>query len=483
MKHIKLLVTFYCITNVLYSSPVTLDASKLGSTIPEQAFRSKTAGKDNSSKGLSALYIKALNNTLKQVKQKDKRKQKSNRNNTQDGFVVATVGDDVITNIDILNAIKFLCFASNQHYDKNCAKLILNAVLDSLIDDSIRQQFAKLQKMQMNNTVIDEKIEEIAKNNQKTVEELGTAFEEAGIDMIIFRKNLYSKLVLTMFYQMMGQKRQATDDAIKRYKDKYTKNMQKKRYKVCEIFLKVDNIQNKQKIEQQAKSIIELLNKGFSFQMLAENLSTSGSMSLSEFEWQTEESFQKPVLSVIREMKVGTYSDIIELKNGYKIVYLLDKAELNKSGQSETIYNVITGEIPINISSEEEFNRIQTTLQLLSEAKSINEFNRICEIYKIKTDKQSIQNPDLLQTELIKRSKEHNTTGILRIDETSPIKILFIESESVPKAELPSDETIKSIILQKEAIKEFNKNMKKIKAQVHITINKNNLQKVLNNET
>ena len=485
MKYIKLLITFYCSINILCANQIKLDAHKLGSTIPEQIFKSKKEGilaGSTTSKGLLALRAKSLNDALKRAKQKDKNKKqnkKSKNENNQEFFVVAQVGDDVITNIDILNTIKFMCFASNQHYDKNCAKLILNSILDSLIDNSIRQQFAKMQNIPIDNKVIDEKIEEIAKNNNKTVDELGKAFEEAGINMTIFRKNLYSKLILTIFYQMMEKTIQATEDSLKQYKNKYTNDIKKTRYKICEIFLPVDNIKNKQNMEQQAKSIIELLNKGFSFQMLSENLSTNGSISLNDLEWKTDESIQEPVLSVVKKMTVGTHSDIITLKNGYKIVYLLDKAEPNKAGQSETTYNVVTGEVPINVSNQEEFNKIQTALQLLSEAKSIDEFNRICEIYKINTKKKSIKNPDMFETELIKRNKENNTTGILRIDETSPIKILFVESESVPKAEIPSDETINSIILQKKALQTFNKNMKKLKAQVHIKINKENLSKVL----
>lgn len=491
MKYIKLLITSYCFINTLYSNQVTLDASKLGSTIPEQIFKSKKEGilsGNTTSKGLLALRLKSINDKLKQEKQnntKKKQNKKSKSENNREFFVVAQVGDDVITNIDILNTIKFMCFASNQHYDKNCAKLILNSILDSLIDNSIRQQFAKMQEIPIDNKVIDEKIEDIAKNNNKTVEELGIAFEEAGINMTIFRKNLYSKLILTIFYQMMEKTIHATDESLKQYKNKYSNDIKKTRYKICEIFLPVDTIKNKQNMEQQAKSIIELLNKGFSFQMLSENLSANGSISLHNLEWKTEESLQTPVLNIVKKMKIGTYSDIITLKNGYKIVYLIDKAEPNESWQSETTYNVITGEVPINISSQEEFNKIQTALQLLSEAKSISEFNRICEIYKINTKKKSIKNPDIFDAELIKRSKERNTTGILRIDETSPIKILFVESESVPKAEIPSDETINSIILQKKALQTFNKNMKKIKSQVHVTINKKNLLKVLddNNDT
>lgn len=487
MNYIKLLITFCIILNTSYSKQIKIDANKLGKTIPESlfnGFKTGLATGNKESKALIALEIKMLSDLIKNDQKQDKsekdnHKQKSNNSNNE-YFVVAKVGDDIITNVDILNSIKFICFASNQHYDKNCAKLILNAVLDSLIDDSIRKQFAKLQEISIDNKIINEKIEEIAKNNNKTVEELGKAFEDAGINMEIFRKNLHSKLLLTMFYEMMEKSVKASDQSLKQYKDKYIKDMKKTRYKVCEIFLKIDDVKNKKNIENQAKSIIKLLKNGFSFRIIAEYLSTNGSVSLDALEWKSEESLQKQVLKVVKNMQIETYSDIIELKNGYKIVYLIDKAEHNKSGQSSSTYKVVTGEIPVNINSQGELMRIQNLMESLSQADSISEFNRICKEYEIKTEKMEIKEPDIFQAELIKRNKTTGKTGIIRIDETSPFRILFIESESVPDAEVPSDEYLNKIVLHKKALQIFNKNMQRIKAQLYVTVNKKNLQKVLN---
>lgn len=487
MKYIQLLTASFIVISMTYSSnnQVNLDASKIGKAIPEQLFRGTKSGivaSSAASKGLLALRIKSLNDALQKERQKkiNKSNKQVDKISNKKYFVIAKVGDDIITNIDILNTIKFICFASSQHYDKSCAKLIINSVLDSLIDNSIRKQFAELQDIPIDNKLIEDKIEEIAKNNNKTVEELGKAFEEAGINMEIFRKNLYSKLLLTMFYQMMEKSTQASDESLKQYKNKYSKDIKSTRYKISEIFLKIDDVKNKENIEKQAQSIIELLKKGFNFRILAENLSTSGSTSLDELEWKTDDMLQKEVFDTVKNMQVGTYSDIIELENGYKIIYLIDKAEPNKDGQSSATYNVITSEIPMNASTQEEFMQLQNKLQLLSEADSIEEFNRICKYYSIKTEKQSIKEPDMIQSELIKRNKTTSKTGILRIDDTSPFKILFIESESVPKAEIPSDEQINNIILHKKVLQIFNKNMKRIKSQIYVTINKENLQKVLN---
>ena len=480
MNYIRLLIASCIIITTSYSNQVNLDANKIGKTIPEQLFKPKTGiGVDKaSSKTLLALRIRALNNALQIEKQKlNKHSNKQVLN--KDCFVVAKVGNDIITNIDILNAIKFICFASNQHYDKNCAKLILNAVLDGLIDNSIRKQFAELQGIPIDSKLIEDKIEEIAKNNNKTVEELGKAFEEAGINMEIFRKSLFSKLLLTMFYQMMEKTTQATEESLKQYKTKYSKDIKKTRYKIYEIFLKIDNVNDMTKIEEQAKSIIELLQKGFNFRILAENISTTDSASLDELEWKTEDTLQKQVLDALQDMQVGTYSDIIKLNNGFKIIYLIDKAEPNKSGQNSTTYNVITSDIPMNAKTQGEMFDLQRKLQALSEADSIEEFKKVCKEYEIKTEKQTITEPDMIQNELIKRNKTTGKTGILRVDESSPFKILFIESESVPDAEIPSDEQLNSILLHKKVLQIFDKNMRKIKSQIYVTINKENLKRVL----
>lgn len=484
MNYIRLLISSCIIITTSYSEKINLDANKIGRNIPEQLFKTKTGmGADkSSSKTLFALRFKSLNDALQIEKQKQNKKSNKQVLN-KDYFVVARVENEIITNIDILNAIKFICFASNQHYDKNCAKLILNSVLDGLIDNSVRKQFAESQGIPINKELIENKIEEIAKNNNKTVEELGKAFEEAGINMEIFRKNLFSKLLSTMFYQAMQEKIQASEESLKQYKIKYSKDMKKTRYKIYEIFLKVDNENDRPKIEKQAQSIIELLQKGFNFRILAENISTTDSASLDELEWKTEETLQKPVLDVVKNMQVGTYSDIIKVGNDYRIIYLIDKAEPNKSGQSSTKYNVITSDIPMDAKTQVEMFNLQRKLQALSEASSIEEFRRVCKEYDIKTEKQTITEPDMIQSELIKRNKTTGKTGILRVDESSPFKILFIESESVPDAEMPSDEQLNSIILHKKVLQIFDKKMREIKAKIYATINDKNLQRVLQEDT
>lgn len=486
MKYIKLLIFSFSFVSISYSSTINLEANQIGKAIPEALFKSKKPGLitgNKDSKALATLHLKRLNDLFKKKQQEIKAKEQykaTKEVSNKEYFVVAKVGNDIITNIDILNTIKFLCFASNQHYDKNCAKLIINAVLDSLIDNSIRKQFAELQEIPMDEKLIDDKIEEIAKSNNKTVEALSKAFEEAGINMTIFRKNLQSKLLLTMFYQMMEKSINVSEKSLQQYKSKCKHDIKEARYKVCEIFLRVDNIKDQERIKKQAQDILELLKKGFKFSLLAEHLSTNGSVLIDTLEWKTSKTLQKQVLDIIKYIKIGSCSDIIKLKNGYKIVFLLDKAEPNKSGQSETTYNVITGEIPIEIISQEEYIKLQNEMRELSEADSIIEFKEVCNKYGVKNKKESIKSPNIIQEELIKRNKATGKTGILRIDENSPIQVLFVESESVPKASIPNDEQLRSILLQKKALQTFNKNMKKIRSQINIIINEENLNKVLN---
>ena len=483
MNYIKSLIAACIITSNSHASTVALDAKKIGHAIPEASFKSKKPGmiiEDKSSKALKILNLKRLNDLFKKKQQQINAKEKNKYSKeiaNKEYFVVAKVGDDIITNIDILNTIKFLCFASNQKYNKSCAKLILNTVLDSLIDNSVRKQFAELQEIPIDDKLIDDKIEEIAKNNNKTIEELGKAFEEAGINIPIFRKNLQSKLLLTMFYQMMEKSIQASEQSLKQYRNKYKNDLKETRYKVCEIFFRMDDKKNQEKIKKQAEDVLVLLSQGFKFSLLAEYLSTNGSVVLDTLEWKTSRNLQKPVLDAVRNMEVGTFSNIIELKNGYQIVFLIDKAEPGKVGQSETAYTVITGEIPIEITSQEEFFRLQEQMRQLSEASSVEEFKRICKEYAVKTETHTITEPNIIQAELIKRA--NGKTGILRVDNTSPIQILFIESAVVPDATVPDDKYLNSILLQKKALQTFNKNMRKIKAQINIIINKENLKRVL----
>ncbi len=438
-------------------------------------------GKNKTSKGLQALRASDLSKVIKKARKKmyEKNKEESVLNNTEI-FVVARVADDVITNVDIINAIRFVFFASQQPFDKKFARMMVKPVLNSLIDDKIRQSIARSQDMNIDDEV-NEKIEKIAKNNNLTREELDDAFKKNGIDMTIFKNNISAKMIFSSFYQSVKQSITLDATTIKNYKDKYLKDAKHERYKLSEIFFKVKNLQEKQLVKENAEAIFDLLEQGFDFSALVDSVSQAEALNrATENEWIISENMDSAVRIAVKNLKPGQHSAVIEVPGGYKIVKVIDKAMPNKEGTSKTKFRVIVAEVPTPTpTTEEEAISLQMRVNTISEANSVEQFRRTCEVYEFKHMETTIVEPDFIQTELINRHKATGCSGIVRISKEQPMVALFIISEEIPDATAPDDNIISDVVVNRKTAQEFAKIMKRQRAMNYETIYKNSLENVV----
>ena len=468
-------------------------AKTFGHVVPEwyvfKNYKDKMAtmlGKKGAFKGLQALRANDFANAVKKakVKLKQDKEQKikslpTNKLNNE-YFVVARVADEVITNVDITNAIRFVFFSSGKKFDKKYARMMVRPILDALIEDKIRQRLARLNGVNIGEEV-NKKIEEIAKNNKLTVEELGSEFTKAGIDMIIFKRNIASKLVFSGFFQSMANLATATTSAIEDEKRKYKKMIKGTRYKISEIFFKADSIGDLQVAKDRAAAVVDLLNDGFNFSALADSISQRDTgTKTSEPEWIQAENLEPSIYNAIRTLNAGTHSGIIQVRGGYEIVQVIDKAEPNKEGISKSKYRVVAAEIPTPTPrTEEEATSFEMSINTIAEADSVDVFKRACEVYGFKMIETTVTNPDAVQRELITRNKSTGKSGIIRVSENEPLVALFVVSEEIPDAILPNDKFFSDMIINRKATQEFVKIMKRHRLMNYVEIYTKKLDQVI----
>ena len=490
LKIVPILV--FCTCNAY--TKIVLDASKIGGSVPEYTVRTngklsqieQLLGQTKKSNGIKALRLKdiseILNKKRKEKKQSEKIHSEKIKKVDKDYFIVSQVNEHIITNVDILNSIRFVFFASGRQYDPKIAKLMVDAVLDSLIEDKIRLVLAKRNGVVITDKILNQQVEEIAKNNNMTVDRLKEEFEIAGIDLNIFKKNLFSKIIFSEFFNTIARGIKCSKQTIDNMKEKIKSEMKENRYRFNEIFLKVNNKQHEQQVLEKAEAILELLQQGFNFEALKQSVSQSSSANkIEEVNWIKESVLDKQTYEAIKDLKPGEFSGVIKLNTGYKIVLLLDKAEAGKVGFKQMKYKVLMTSIDMpKIITQEENVMFSNKMNFIAQANSLDEFKNVCNTYKLKIEEKEIVNPNPYEFELIKRNKERGTTGILQLNPTSPFTALFVISEEVPDVKLPDDEEIKQLALHKKAVRDFDKTMQLLSANTSIKINKKLLSKVVN---
>ncbi len=438
-------------------------------------------GKNKTSNGLKALrandLAKAIKNARKEIQKENNEEQILNNTEV---FVVARVADGIITNIDILNTIRFVFFSSRRPFEKKYAKMMVKPVLESLVEDRIRQSIARSQNMDVN-TEAQKKIEEIAKNNKLTIKELEDTFKKIGINITIFKNNIASKFVFNAFYQSVRQSITVDPNVVKSEMDKYKENLKHERYKFSEIFFTVKNLTEKQSVKEKADAIVDLLDQGFDFSALVDSVSQANTISrTSENEWVISENIDSDTRVAIRDLKPGQHSKAIEVSGGYKIIKLIDKAMPNKEGLNKAKIRAIVAEVPTPTpKTEDEAISLQMSINTIVEANSVEQFKRTCEVYGFKHMETLITDPNPIQMELINRNKSTGQSGIIRLAEDQPLIALFVISEEVPDAVVPDYKTISDIILNRKTAQEFAKIMKRQRIVNYETVYKDKLNKII----
>jgi peptidyl-prolyl cis-trans isomerase SurA len=388
--------------------------------------------------------------------------------------IVGRVNNDVVTNVDIENRIRFIFFSSGKQYKEKDAKLMVESVTRTLIDDELQRQYAELYSLKVDENEVDRKIQNIATNNSITVEELASKFEECGINMEIFKKHIKSRMLLQFIVQLIGDIARVTPQEIDEARIKAKSDISQKRYHLLEIALRVDEDESNEKAKERAESILRLIKDGFSFRVMAEAVSQGAyTDDVGDLGWVRQDCIEKPVLDVIKNLEVGQVSDVIKTRTGYKIVHIVDIAEPGKAGQSNTEYKVLCSKVQFQggLLTQKDIEKLNVAITELKDVTLTAKYKEVCKKHKIEFEERDIVHPNEYELELIKQSSESKKPVIMRaIDDENSIMVMMMVDKKVPDAVVPTDRELFMKLSGMKIEKEFRRNYKKMKAMAHSCI-------------
>lgn len=378
-------------------------------------------------------------------------------------FTLRTVNGEDITNVDVLNVIKLMFLFSGKEYDAAIAKLMVPAVLEALEDDRLRQQCAAMFRIPITDRDIEKKVSDIAQDNGSSVEELSKSLNAAGISMNTFKKHIKSKMIFQMITEYFAEKKDISADELSETKSEEISKLNSERYCIAEIF---------RYTEDGAKQILDLIKKGFNFQVLEQNFSQNAYFGKNEFaKWVRVDSLEPEVVSVVKHLHPGECSEVIKTKAGYKIVLLIDKAKPGKLGTSDAKYKILQTSIKYKdkLFTQRDIEKSEENIKHLLEISRPDDFKSFCKENNIKCEEKEINSPDPYYTELIGRSRSSGKAAALQSQEDENyVNAVILLSEETPVAKLPTDKELKEIATEKKLTKEFMRNFKKIKYSAHI---------------
>jgi peptidyl-prolyl cis-trans isomerase SurA len=221
--------------------------------------------------------------------------------------IVATVNDRPITTYDLKELAPF--------YHAKDEKQLLNNV----IDDYVIEDIAKKDGIVLTDEDINQFIENVAKNNNLTKDQLEEKIKQQGLNydyyMEFAKFNAYK---LKVMQKVFAPTIQIDEQEIKNFYNNHA-NL----FNQSTVVLDIIETSNKNDIEDAMKQ----LQLGASFDSVKEKYSVDKSEPKKVY----VSDINKQLQGIIEKMQVGQISPIIESSNGYFIIKVLDKKDVNLS--------------------------------------------------------------------------------------------------------------------------------------------------------
>jgi len=291
--------------------------------------------------------------------------------------IVAVVNDEIITLYDLNENLKpyeaniqALGYAPEKKRE-TLFKLRAD-LLNKLVDEKLADQQIKKNNITITTQEIDATIERMKESRSYTDEDLRAGLAEQGLTIEEYRENLKKQLLRgKLVNREVKSKIVITSEDVEKYYNEHAeKYAAEKKYHIWNIFVRfsqmVDESQ-KQTALGKMEWVLRQLQDGRSFESLAAekpNSPTSpegtdlGLFRLDELSPQLQD--------VVRELKAGEFSSILETDRGYQIIYVQKIIGTNPKTLAE-----VKSEIEDVLYNEAIDNRYNTWLSKLRERSHI----------------------------------------------------------------------------------------------------------------
>ncbi|NOI31652.1 peptidylprolyl isomerase SurA [Vibrio coralliilyticus] len=226
--------------------------------------------------------------------------------------VAVIVNSGVVLQSDIETSLKTIrANAKKNNQSLPDEATLREQVTEKLIVDTIQQQEAERIGVRIDDNRLNEAIDEIAKNNNQTLEQLNTSITEEGLSYAQFREQVRKEIAANEARNALVRRRinilPAEVDNLANILAKETNATVQ--YKIGHIQLRVNDGDDKDAIEEKANQIVKELNQGSDFSTMAYTYS-KGPKALQGGDWGWMRKEEMPTI----------FADQINLQNKGSII-------------------------------------------------------------------------------------------------------------------------------------------------------------------
>jgi len=247
--------------------------------------------------------------------------------------VAAVVNDDIISSYDLMQRMRLLMVTSGlQPTQENLPQLEQEA-LRSLIDEHVQMQelrrVEKAQKITIISTdkEVEEQIQDIAKGNNMTPEQLTQSLQAQGVGIDTWKAQIRADSSWQAWISgRYGSRLRIGDDQIKAFERRQAEAASKPQYQVSEVFIDAARVGGMEVAQNGAKQLVSQMQQGAPFPAVARQFSASPTAANGgDAGWVSPGEMPPEVDAALEQLRPGQLSAPIPVRDGVYIIYLREK--------------------------------------------------------------------------------------------------------------------------------------------------------------
>ncbi len=253
--------------------------------------------------------------------------------------IVATVNEEAITAKDLDARLRMALSASKLPNTDEVKRSLVPQILRTLIEEKLKIQEAAANNITLTEKQIERQIDTIATNNRMERDAFLEQIRKDGVSLTAVKAQIEADLVWGEFVsRRIKPDINVSESEIDAIATKLERSAGKKEYRIADIFIRSEGLNDKT-AEESANRIYSELQKGAPFPALARQFSQSGSAATNgDIGWIIDGNLSTGQLNDdVFSMNKGGLSKPLKGQDGYHIYYIIDARTVKGVAEKDII--------------------------------------------------------------------------------------------------------------------------------------------------
>jgi peptidyl-prolyl cis-trans isomerase SurA len=241
--------------------------------------------------------------------------------------VAAIVNDQVISTFDVRQRATLLLVSAGIDRTPEMQQRARTQALRDLVDERLQLEEARRFDITVAPEVINRRLADIARQNQTTIEGLSASLNRDGVSLNTLRAQIEADIAWQRLISgLYGTRVRVSEVEIRDTQARIAANATRPQYQISEIFLPAETPQEFQEMEQGAMRLLEQMQRGAPFPLVARQFSQAPSAAAGgDIGWIAAPELAPELQPIAERLQPGQVSLPVRAQTGVYIIAMRDR--------------------------------------------------------------------------------------------------------------------------------------------------------------